>query len=111
MPTSSRPRRVRTRRLRSIGNSVPRLANAVYFIGFAVPPAQRQIEGTLSVEMRRSGDCQGVAPGTRIRVCRRVRPRSADGPADPPDNRHGPVQDRFERDMAHGQSAGMGPWE
>ena len=35
--------------------SVPRLANAVYFIGFAVPPAQRQIEGTLSVEMRRSG--------------------------------------------------------
>ena len=35
--------------------SVPRLANDVYFIGFAVPSAQQQIEGTLSVEMRRSG--------------------------------------------------------
>ncbi len=31
------------------------LANDVYFIGFGVPPAQRHIEGTLSVEIRRSG--------------------------------------------------------
>ena len=42
--------------------SVPRLANAVYFIGFAVPPAQRQIEGTLSVEMRRSGIVKAWPP-------------------------------------------------
>ena len=43
--------------------SVPRLANDVYFIGFAVPPAQRQIEGTLSVEMRRSGIVKAWPPG------------------------------------------------
>ena len=42
--------------------SVPRLANDVYFIGFAVPPAQRQIEGTLSVEMRRSGIVKAWPP-------------------------------------------------
>ena len=42
--------------------SVPRLANDVYFIGFAVPPAQRQIEGTLSVEMRRSGIVKARPP-------------------------------------------------
>ena len=35
--------------------SVPRLANDVYFIALAVPPSQPRIEGTLSVEVRRSG--------------------------------------------------------
>ena len=35
--------------------SVPRLANDVYFIALAVPPTQERIEGTLSVEVRRSG--------------------------------------------------------
>ena len=35
--------------------SVPRLTNDVYFIALAVPPTQERIEGTLSVEVRRSG--------------------------------------------------------
>ena len=35
--------------------SVPRLANDVYFIALAVSPGQARIEGTLSVEVRRSG--------------------------------------------------------
>ena len=35
--------------------SIPRLANDVYFIALAVPPGQGRIEGTLSVEVRRSG--------------------------------------------------------
>ena len=35
--------------------SIPPLANDVYFIGFSAPAARAQIEGTLSVEVRRSG--------------------------------------------------------
>ena len=35
--------------------SVPPLANEVYFIGLAVPPTRARIEGTLSVEVLRSG--------------------------------------------------------
>ena len=35
--------------------SIPRLANDVYFVALAVPPGQGRIEGTLSVEVRRSG--------------------------------------------------------
>ena len=35
--------------------SVPRLANDVYFIALAVSPGQERVEGTLSVEVRRSG--------------------------------------------------------
>ena len=35
--------------------SVPRLANDVYFISFAAPPTTSRIEGTLTVEVRRSG--------------------------------------------------------
>ena len=37
------------------GASVPPLANDVYFVALAVPPTRAQIEGTLSVEIRRSG--------------------------------------------------------
>ncbi|MCY4594024.1 MAG: hypothetical protein OXC19_04415, partial [Bryobacterales bacterium] len=36
-------------------NSIPRLTNDVYFIGLAVAPTQVPIDGTLSVEVRRSG--------------------------------------------------------
>ena len=35
--------------------SIPRLANDVYFVALAVPPGQGRIQGTLSVEVRRSG--------------------------------------------------------
>ncbi|MYE05848.1 MAG: hypothetical protein F4Y04_01255 [Chloroflexi bacterium] len=35
--------------------SVPRLSSEVYFIGLAVPPTLARIEGTLSVDVRRSG--------------------------------------------------------
>ena len=86
--------------------SVPRLSNGVYFIGLAVPPTLAQVEGTLSVEVRRSGIVKAWPPGTHVRVPG----RSTDGPADPRDNRHGSVQDRFECKLAHGQPAGMGPF-
>ena len=42
--------------------SVPRLSNGVYFIGLAVPPTLAQIEGTLSVEVRRSGIVKARPP-------------------------------------------------
>ena len=44
-----------TERITVNGASIPRLANDVYFIALAVPPRQGRIEGTLSVEVRRSG--------------------------------------------------------
>ena len=52
---------------------------------------------------------QGAARRSRIRVPCRVRPGTADSPADPPDKRCGPLQDRFQRNLAPGQPAGMGP--
>ena len=42
--------------------SVPRLSNGVYFIGLAVPPTLAQIEGTLSVDVRRSGIVKAWPP-------------------------------------------------
>ena len=42
--------------------SVPRLSNNVYFIGLAVPPTPAQIEGTLSVEVRRGGIVKAWPP-------------------------------------------------
>ena len=42
--------------------SDPRLSNGVYFIGLAVPPTTARIEGTLSVEVRRSGIVKAWPP-------------------------------------------------
>ena len=52
---------------------------------------------------------QGLARRSHVRVPCRVRPGTADDPTQPRGNRRGPLQDRFERNLAPGQPAGMGP--
>ena len=76
--------------------SVPRLVNEVYFVGLAVPPTQLQIEGTLSVEVRRGGIVKAWPRALTFVSSEGSDPGLADGPAEPRDNRHGLVQDRFD---------------